>query len=78
MEPLPLGPKAMGTSAFKKSMWLETFVYFMEERVEFQISFRSFSSAPSNGCKGHSTVSAEFRTTGLPKVCTKSRQRSPL
>lgn len=78
MEPLTLGAKAKGTSAFKKSTWLGTFVYFME-RVEFQMLSEASVLHPlmGAGCKGNSRVSAEFRTTGLPKVFGKSRQKVP-
>lgn len=43
--------KVKGTLAFKKSTWLGTFVYFTEERVEFQIPFEASVQHPRMGAK---------------------------
>lgn len=51
MEPLALGAKAKGTLAFKKSTRLGAFVYFMEERVEFQILSEASVLHPLMGAK---------------------------
>lgn len=78
MEPLTLGAKAKGTSAFKKSTWLGTFVYFMEERVEFQILSEASLLHPLMDAKDIPRCLLSSGQLACPRCAGKVGSKSPL